>query len=268
MLSSKPIPTTMANRVVNPSVKNKLEQQKAWRIWLSSLDFGGSDGNNQALTAKTLQDLLLTMGANAYKLELKNYLKMNEDLVIQLAANNAHAKSKLDVYYTVVQGSNLGQLFWSIEEHEDSIHFAKWREMVKRRQDKLNKGRKKAAKQSVKSSTVNEIDLWTYRPNYFFKAVSKNKRHILPLTVLIESLAMNVDKQSSKMHRGETIKQFLSYQKDELELQLSLAFADYLEQVQLATSLERSVERIRQINKQSIKLIKLYLLALKFGAEE
>lgn len=265
---------------LNPLAKSEALQSKAWRNFVAVLaneklaNLQNSVPIQMMAATQTvpslkprsveraLNELYVSMGVNAYKLALAKYLSTLQ------SEDNSTVLSKLPemTFYISKQGSDVGRLFWSVAQSQ--VELSNWRENVSARQQKVNKGRKKKSTNLAQTlSNAIKLELWHVAKDYYAKSVLKNRKHVICLDTLLANLKLDVAKLTLTAEQS-AIDAFLFTETERLTTSIKQAMKDYLLQIQVNTGLERSIQQLRQVDKQMTKLIKLYLFVLKFGAKD
>lgn len=244
---------------LNPLTKTAILQELAYNKWLNCLE---TAGNSAPEFSQATNELLVSMGANAYKRALTNYFSAQ---TTEIATLVTFADSAL-TFYVGKQGSDIGRLFWLIGS--DKLDLTEWRKKLVFQQHKADKGRKKKCSQVRKTANSQQnIELWHLHIAYYAKAVNKNKKHVICFSTLLASLQADLAKQLLADQTAIFLITYLEQETNKVKLIMQQATADYIAQLKQLSSLERSVERLRQAVKQMTRLIKLYLLALQMSAK-
>lgn len=242
----------------NPLTKTALLQNHACQKWLACLQTAGDSAPE---FSQATNELLVSMGANAYKRALTNYFSTKLDNTITLPTS---ADSVL-TFFVGKQGSDIGRIFWLIDS--ETLDLTLWRNMLSLQQQKADKGRKKKRSQANwPISSEQNIELWHLQETYYAKSVNKNKKHVISFYTLLASMQTELAKQLLAAQTANCLLEHLEHETERVKLNLQQATADYIVQLKKISSLERAVESLRQVDKQMTRLIKLYLLALKMGA--
>lgn len=242
---------------LSPQAKTEQQEGQAWRQFVACLQ-----SNDTKVITKAWHDLLITMSCNEFKRELATFFKEAdiEPLSIERANN------ELDCFCVATVGSDRGYLFWQLPEFNlPASSLASWLGAYAERQKKVAKGRKQKVKRQAKAETG--VCLYRYKTNVYAKRACKNPRHLLTVRSLLELLRTKLRaKMAKEAQATEVLLALLDEQTELLKNSLTMAMLDFEKQLKASSSLEHSVQQLRQADLVFVKLIKLYLLALKFGA--
>lgn len=249
----------IASDKLNPLTKTALLQNRACQKWLNCLQ---TTGDSATEFSQATNELLVSMGANSYKRNLTNYFltKLANTVTLPASADSALT------FYVGKQGSDVGRIFLLIDSAK--LELTEWRNMLAFQQQKADKGRKKKrAKAYLPISSEQNIELWYLQDTYYAKSVNKNKKHVISFSTLLASMQTELTKQLLADQATNCLLQYFEHETERVKLNMQQATADYIAQLKKISSLERSVEHLRQVDKQMTRLIKLYLLALHMSAK-